>query len=442
MLVILIDLDLIIMKKMTKLISLILSLIILISCKKENITVPVITTEPIILITQISATSGGNVTSEGGAPVVTRGICWSTNAEPTVADKTAISNGTSGSFSSEMTNLSVNTLYYVKAYATNKAGTGYGNQVTFTTSQIAVPLLTTSDITMVNHFNARTGGNITADYEGTVTERGVCWSRSHNPTIGDNRTIDTQTGIGTFQNDIYWIAPASTYYVRAYATNVAGTGYGNEVTITNPDNPVIFNPSITYGSVSDLDNNTYRTVTIGTQVWMAENLRTSKLNDGTSIPAITDNSSWSSLSTPGYCISMNDPGFKSYTGAIYNFYAVSTDKLCPAGWHVPTLTDLTILKDYLGVDGGSRIKETGTDYWTSPNTGATNLTGFTAIPAPVRLENGSFSEFTGVYTWWWLSSNYSSTTGAYFGMVNNRTEIENVFSLKKEAGVSVRCIKN
>ena len=175
---------------------------------------------------------------------------------------------------------------------------------------------------------------------------------------------------------------------------------------------------------------------------MAENLRTSKLNDGTSISTTTDNSSWSSMTTPGYCISKNDPGFKSYTGAIYNFYAVSTDKLCPAGWHVPTLTDLTILKDYLGVDGGSSIKETGTDYWDSPNTGATNLTGFTAIPAPVRLENGNFSEFTGVYTWWWLSSNYSSTTGAYFGMVNNRTEIENVFSLKKEAGASVRCIKN
>ena len=245
---------------MTKLFCFFLSLIFLISCKKENVTVPVIVTEPITLITQISATSGGNVTSEGGSPVVTRGICWSTNADPTVADKTAISDGTTGSFSSQMTSLSVNTLYYVKAYATNKAGTGYGNQVTFTTSQIAVPLLTTSDITMVNHFNARTGGNITTDYEGTVTERGVCWSRLHNPTIGDNRTIDTQTGIGSFVNDIYWIAPASTYYVRAYATNVAGTGYGNEVTITNPDNPIIFNPSVTYGSVSDLDNNTYKTV--------------------------------------------------------------------------------------------------------------------------------------------------------------------------------------
>jgi uncharacterized protein (TIGR02145 family) len=134
--------------------------------------------------------------------------------------------------------------------------------------------------------------------------------------------------------------------------------------------------------VTDIDGNVYNTVTIGDQVWMAENLKTTKLNDGTSISNAIDNIAWASLSTPGYCWFINNRATYEIYGALYNWYAVYTDKLCPTGWHVPSNSEWTTLTDHLGgaeVAGG-KLKESGSSHWASPNTGATNVTGFTALP--------------------------------------------------------------
>jgi uncharacterized protein (TIGR02145 family) len=421
----------------------ILFCLVLLSCSKKP-ALPAVSTTDVTDISQTSAKSGGNVTDEGGSPVTSRGICWSLSEKPTIVDKKTTETGTSGTFSSNIIDLKINTLYYVRAYAANNDGTSYGNQVSFTTSPIQVPALTTRELQRVTSYRGYSGGEITDDFEGDVTSRGVCWGKSHNPTISDYRTSDG-TGTGTFGSFVDFLAPASTYYLRAYATNSAGTGYGNEIPITNPDYPIIFNPDITYGTLTDLNNNSYKTVTIGTQVWMAENLKTSKLNDGTVIPFITDNAAWLELTTPGYCWLHNDEAFKPTIGALYNFYAVNTGKLCPTGWHVPSRTELTTLEYFLGgvALAAGKMKETGTSHWKDPNVAATNESGFTALPSPDRESGiGSFIGTDGTYCCWWLSSVMSDKDADIFAVNNENGRLQNFTSESYKIGFPVRCLKN
>jgi len=198
------------------------------------------------------------------------------------------------------------------------------------------------------------------------------------------------------------------------------------------------NPS----SITDKDGNVYTSVTIGTQVWMKENLKTTKYNNGTTIPNVTDDTEWENLNTGAYCWYDNEITNKASYGALYNWYAVNTGKLCPAGWHVPTDAEWTILIDYLGGKyfACGKLKETGTTHWGSPNAGATNETGFTALPGGYRLVDGYFlwMGYTGHY--------WSSTEGAPCCAWNrilfrdyDQVDINNYY---KPAGNSVRCLKN
>ena len=193
---------------------------------------PIVTTADVTDITQTTAVSGGNVTDDGGASVTARGVCWSTSQNPTISDNhTSDGNGT-GSFTSNLTNLTANTTYYVRAYATNENGTSYGEQKSFTTLQnIELPTVTTADVTDITQNTAVSGGNITDDGGAAVTARGVCWSKDPNPTI-DNSFISNGNGTGSFTIEISGLTSATTYYVRAYATNSEGTSYGEQKTFT------------------------------------------------------------------------------------------------------------------------------------------------------------------------------------------------------------------
>jgi uncharacterized protein (TIGR02145 family) len=417
--------------------------LLLFSCKKS--TVPAIDTSDIVEISQTTALSGGAVTDDGGTQVTSMGICWNSAETPTTDDNKTIVTTTTGSFSAIITGLLPNMTYHVRAYAVNGTGTGYGNEVTFKTLPVAVPAVNTLTPDPLYYFSVRTGGNVTSDFEGHVTQRGVCWGKSHNPTVSDYKTADGE-GTGSFISYINFLAPNTTYYLRAYATNIAGTGYGNEITVTVPDYPVVFNPGTAYGTVSDIENNSYKTVQIGTQVWMAENLKTSKYNDGSPVPEVKDNSAWKDLATPGFCWLNNDEGFKNQFGALYNFYAVATGKLCPSGWHVPDQSELTALNYNLGgvaVSGG-KMKETGTSHWKTPNEGATNESGFTSLPASTRENVGNFFPVRLSYTCWWLSSVYiHNSTDAFFFSVNNESpRLQDNSIQSKNAGFSVRCVKN
>ena len=219
--------------------SLIILLVLVVfanSCKKDeenNTVTPVLLTIEVTAITQTTANCGGNITSDGGANVTARGVCWSTGQTPTVSDnKTTDGTGT-GSFTSIISGLSANTTYYVRAYATNSNGTSYGNTCTFTT-HINTPTVSTKDVTDISHSTAVSGGIISFEGETTITARGVCWSTEQAPTISDNKTIDG-VGIGEFSTNLTGLSPGVNYFVRAYAEYNDTCIYGNEKTFNTLD---------------------------------------------------------------------------------------------------------------------------------------------------------------------------------------------------------------
>jgi uncharacterized protein (TIGR02145 family) len=509
---------------------LISSTLCLTSCKKKD-TIPTLTTVSVSGITQTSAVSGGNVTSDGGAEVTARGVSWGTSHNPTTSlDKTEDGTGT-GAFTSNLAGLTANITYYVRAYATNSLGTSYGNEVSFSTSQVTLATLTTTAITSITSITAVSGGNITADGGGTIISRGVCWNTSSNPTTANNITTDG-TGTGSFTSNLTNLQPGTAYYVRAYATNSAGTNYGNEQTFTSvaastvPGAPTIgtatagnaqatvtFTAPVNNGGstitgytvtsspgniigtgsaspitvtgltngtaytftvtatnaigtsvassasnsvtplLTDIDGNVYNIVTIGTQVWMAENLKTTKYNDGTPIPNTTDNTTWAALTTGAYSDYSNTPSNSTTYGRLYNWYVVDNNaatkvasnggkNVCPTSWHMPTDAEWTTLTTYLGGESvaGGKLKETGTTHWTTPNTGATNETGFTALPGGGRNDYGTYV-YIGDYGYWW-SSTEGATTYARSRYVGYN--ISNVLSYNdfKQSGFSVRCVRD
>jgi uncharacterized protein (TIGR02145 family) len=220
-------------------------------------------------------------------------------------------------------------------------------------------------------------------------------------------------------------------------------------------------PKIEYGSIIDIDGNAYKTVKIGTQEWMAENLKTTKYNDGTSIPLVTDNTAWSNLFTTGYCWYNNNETNKGTYGALYNWYTVKTSKLCPAGWHVPTDYEWVTMENYL-IDNGFNYDGTTTGnniakalaaitLWTaSTNTGDVgntdypanrNATGFTAVPGGLRLKNGVFIGIGREGSWWSATGGELPDNAWYHCLFYNDHSVfrEHVIST---FGYSVRCVRD
>jgi hypothetical protein len=192
---------------------------------------PTLTTTAISSITGTTSSSGGNVSSDGGASVTARGVVWSTSTSPTVALATKTSDGTgTGAFTSSITGLSLNTTYYVRAYATNTSGTSYGTETSFTT--LNIPTLTTTAMSSVTGTTATSGGNISTDGGASVTARGIVWNTSTTPTIALATKTSDGTGTGAFTSSMTGLSFVTTYYVRAYATSSVGTAYGNEVSFT------------------------------------------------------------------------------------------------------------------------------------------------------------------------------------------------------------------
>ncbi len=398
---------------------------------------PILTTTAISSPTRTTAVSGGNVTNNGGAAVTARGVCWSTSSGP-VATGSHTSDGTgNGTFTSNISGLSPGTTYYVRAYATNPAGISYGNEIFFTTSPVQVPTLTTTAVTGVTLTTAISGGIITDDNGGAVTAKGVCWNTSGSPTTSDPKTSDG-TGIGSFTSNISALTAGAIYYVRAFATNSMGTGYGSQIRFST--------------SVSDIDGNIYYTVAIGTQLWMQSNLKTTRLNDNTPIPNVADNTAWANLTSLGYSSYENSPSYGSTYGMNYNWYAVETNMLCPAGWHVPTDDQFKILEMYLGmtqleadktgwrgVNQGTQLKFTS--LWNPSN--GTNSSGFAALGGGYRYGvDGTFNDL-GVVSYWWSSTlHWDDTTKALYRRLDSveaRVFREGVI---KAGGKYVRCLKN
>jgi uncharacterized protein (TIGR02145 family) len=197
--------------------------------------------------------------------------------------------------------------------------------------------------------------------------------------------------------------------------------------------------NISEGTVKDADGNIYHTIVVDSQLWMLENLKTTRYNDGTPILQITDNQTWNTLTVPAYCWHGNNPENKEPYGALYNWHAVKTGKLCPAGWHVPTFDDWMILNTYVRDDGG-RLKEQGITHWTFPNSQASNVTGFTALPGSFRGFNGQFGEL-GVSAEWWSDGPYNGYDAVGIGLYHYDFSF-GFYAKLKTFGFSVRCVRD
>jgi uncharacterized protein (TIGR02145 family) len=502
------------------------------NCPSE---IPAIGTKAIINIASTSVVSGGIITNDGGGNVTTHGVVWNTSENPTINTKMGITNDGQGigEYTSTITSLTANTTYYVRAYATNSAGTAYGSELTFTTSAAApvIPALTTVVATSITQTTASSGGNITSNGGATVTSSGVCWSSTTGPTTALTTKTTDGSVTGSFTSSITGLTANTTYYVKAYATNSVGVAYGSELTFTTsavtstvPGAPTIVTatagnaqavvtftapvsnggsaitgytvtsspgniigsgstspitvtgltngtaytftvtatnaigtslassasnsviPASSSGIVNDIDGNAYNTVTIGTQVWMAENLKTTKYNDNSTIPLVTAASAWATLTTPSYCWYNNDAAtYKATYGALYNWYTVDVasnggKNVCPRGWHVPTDAEWTTLTTYLVIYSGNKLKETGTTHWTTPNTGATNETGFTALPGGYRDTAGSYY-YVGDDGNWWSSTEYSAAHAWVRNMNYSNIDVGRYYNYKL-FGFSVRCVRD
>jgi plastocyanin len=221
------------MKTAVSAILMLLTISLFYGCKKsETATIPVLTTTTVSGITSTTASGGGNITDDSGADITSKGVCWGTTTSPTTAGSHSSDGAGKGVFVSNLTGLSASTTYYVRAYANNSAGTAYGNEVTFTTtSAVGLPTLTTTVISAITSTTATSGGDITNDNGADIIAKGVCWSTTTGPTIDGSHSSDG-TGTGVFASSLTALTAGTMYYVRAFATNSAGTDYGNEVTFT------------------------------------------------------------------------------------------------------------------------------------------------------------------------------------------------------------------
>ncbi|TFH49519.1 MAG: hypothetical protein E4G92_01750 [Bacteroidia bacterium] len=300
-----------------------------------------------------------------------------------------------------------------------------------------LPIIVTTEVSAVDLNTATSGGDITSDGGEDIIARGVCWNTTGDPTINDSKSSDGK-GTGAFISTMTGLQKGSVYYVSAYATNSVGTSYGEQFMFST--------------LINDVEGNKYKTVAIGSQLWMAENLKATLYNDNTQIPNVTLNAAWTTLTTDAYCWAQNDEAtYKSLYGAIYNWYAVETGKLCPAGWHVPSDADFAAMEinlgltpiqaaavEWRGTDQGKQLKST--TGWNIGENG-TNTSGFTALPAGYRAYATGISEGLGLITYWWTAIEQDAAMALYRRLDGNNEGVYRAATYKR-AGKSVRCVKN
>lgn len=415
---------------------------------------PTLTTSSISNKTSTTATAGGTITSDGGAVIIERGVCWATTPNPTILNYRTSDGIGIGTFISNITGLTPSNSYYARAYATNSVGTAYGNEMSFSTNSVFKAIVLTTSATSITTTSAVSGGTISSDGGGYIEAKGICWSTNMNPTILDNKTLE---GVGpeSFVSIITGLESGTVYYIRAYASNYAGTSYGEEFIIST--------------SISDRELNVYKTVKIGTQIWLAENLKVTKYNDGENIPygwvLDPNNNDWNFPTTQGYCWYNNDPSFKVIYGALYNWLAVNTGKLCPLGWHVPTYSEWRTLENFLSSiqinfsDGTFDLAKSiaSNSGWETPlprddrgtiipvaegcvgkNQATNNKTGFNGFPSGFRNHLDYFEEVRRE-TFWWTATGPDIPWAV--GITFDSYEIHNASDYQRD-GFSVRCLKD
>ena len=386
---------------------------------------PVVTTSSVSSVTVTTASGGGNVISEEGGSVSARGICWSsTKINPEITDASTFNGSGTGAFTSNMTGLTRYTRYYVRAYATNSAGTAYGDTISFRTLA-ELPAINTTAVTSVTDSSAYSGGTVTNNGGAPIISKGVCWNTTGSPTVTDDTTSDGN-GTSPFTSFITGLNSSTTYYIRAYALNVAGYNYGNEIE---------FKTLYETDSVADVrDNQKYATVKIGNNWWMAENLN---YRDTGAVYYNNDSAAWAATYGRLYTWTSMMKG-----SASDNTVPVTVQGVCPSGWHIPDNTEWSDLITTLGGEttAGSKLKEAGTANWKNQNTDATNESGFTAIPAGM-VDAAMSSALEGTDAYFWTATESDAVNAHVIHLINTNGTATN-FSQTKTNHYSVRCIKD
>ncbi len=416
-------------------------------------TAPVVTTTSATSIVQTGATLNGTVNANNLSTTVSFEYGTTTSYGQTTAATPATVTGTTvTSVSGAITGLTANTLYHFRVKAVNSGGTTYGSDMTFTTSQISTaPVVTTTSATSIVQTGATLNGTVNANNLSTTVSFEYGTTTSYGQTTAATPATVTGTTVTSVSGAITGLTANTLYHFRVKAVNSGGTTYGSDLTFTTTTGTgaggIIFNPNLTYGSVSDIDGNTYKTIQIGTQTWMAENLKTTKYNDGTNIPNVTDNAAWTSMSSPAYCWYKNDAAtYKSVYGALYNWYvgaSTNTKKVCPTGWHVPADNEWTILTSYLGGESvaGEKLKESGFTHWQGI-VSATNASGFTALPGGDRNFYGSYYNLHVYGNFWSSTAKPNSNNIGWQMMLIFDVSPSNLTSDAMAWGFSVRCLKD
>jgi uncharacterized protein (TIGR02145 family) len=451
--------------------------IIAISCEIE---LPSLTTTEVTEITGNSATSGGTITDDGGAAIKVKGVVWSTTENPAFDNKDGLTSDGAGSgqFTSKITGLTPGETYFVRAYSVNSEGASYGDQVQFTT--IKLPSVATRWATDIFSNSAISGGTVTDDGGAEVTEKGLAFGTSENPTTTDN-TVPVVSETMSFTVVISGLSPETTYYVRAYATNLEGTGYGNQhsfetFAVPDPDKELTGDPCPGMPTFTDpRDGNVYNTVQIGDQCWLKENLKY--------LPELYPWFSDGSSTEPRYYVYGHGDDISvamatysyNYFGVLYNWPAAmngasssssnpgGVQGVCPAGWQLPSDAEWTQLTDYLNevhgilntntVDGaGNALKSCcqgdsplGGECaicrpgWSSDNTHfGTDEFGFSALPGGGHINVYMYGTIWD-YGFWWSSTESSSSKAWSRSMRHYRGDVER-FDHGKRNGFSVRCV--
>lgn len=330
-------------------------------------------------------------------------------------------------------------VYFYRVYSFNSTGSSvtYSNEISMLTS--GIPLIKTLNVDFTTN-SAYSGGSITSDGGYSILSKGVVWSMSPLPTISLITKTNEGVGSSTFSSTILGLIPNTKYYLRAYATNSYGTSYGDEITFNTVSN-----------IVSDIDGNSYSVITIGKQIWMGENLKTSKYQNGDLIPEIQSANSWISLKTGALVYYDNNSNNNTQYGKLYNWFVANDPrKACPVNWRVPTSADWTILSNnYGGIElAGAKLKSIGTSLWAAPNI-ADNQSGFSATPNGCRCnQGGAFGggpqpPNQGNAAVFWTSSEVSTNSEfAILRQIYNNSPRLDSGSNYKYYGFGIRCIRN
>ncbi|MDB4335177.1 hypothetical protein OAA06_02325, partial [bacterium] len=427
--------------------------------QEATVGLPTLTTNEIVDITQTSASCGGNVETDGGGTVTQKGVCWSTSSSPTLSDSYTNDGANTGFYMSNLTGLTANTNYYVRAYATNAAGTAYGSEKSFITSEELI--LTT--VSSVSPLSATMGT------ETTFTVTGV------------NLSDDLLYHVDDLESKSFMSLSAdkTEFKFKGMPSNFVGNKNG---VIKKADGAELYTFLVNFtltsggfvtGLVNDIDGNNYNTIVIGEQEWMSENLKVTKYSNGTSIPKVTDNTQWADLENndidKAYCYyNNNENNEKDIHGALYTYAAATNGDntgsqvkgVCPNGWHIPSDSDWYILENYLiangyNYDGSTSGNKLGkalaynSGWSTNSHVGLignnqeiNNSTGFSIKPGGTRFEsNGNYSNI-GLNGRWWTSTTGDDARKAYFREFYHLDDRLIRGGQYKSYGFYVRCVKD